>query len=81
MPNINLRAQGRDSTFTIHHTLLKKAVLQGKRLKGAKTFFGGVSCVFTLGEMNQISTKFVSKIDTADYNASIFGSNMAYIIL
>ena len=33
----------------------------------------------TLGEMNQISFKFASKMDTPHYNACIFGSIMACI--
>ena len=28
---VELEAQGRDSTFTFHHALLKKAILEGKR--------------------------------------------------
>ena len=31
VPRVNPRAQGHDSTFTICHALVKKAILEGKR--------------------------------------------------
>ena len=36
---VDLEAQGRDSTFTFRHTLLKKAILHLKRAKGVHIFF------------------------------------------
>ena len=35
--------------------------------------------ICSVGEMTQISTKFVLKMDTAHYNACTFWSNMAYM--
>ena len=34
-------SQGRDNTFTYSHTLLKKAILEGKRAKGLTFIFPG----------------------------------------
>ena len=39
---VELEAQGRDSTFTICHTLLKKAILEGKTPKGRFKLQGSV---------------------------------------
>ena len=36
---VDLEAQGRDSTFTLCHALLKKAILHLKRAKGVFIFF------------------------------------------